>query len=204
MASIVAGTKYRGEFEERIKNILDELAKTRTSYYLLMRYTPLSAPATHKAPWMQPICSNRLWLAARYSASGPQHWTNTAKHRKGRSPRTTLPKVMVEPTTIAETLEILNNIKEKYEQHHNVAYTPEALEACVSLTDRYISDRNFPDKAIDAMDEAGSRVHITNIKVPEKIEALSTKSKTPPQRNSKQHAPRTLNVRLHSATRHNT
>jgi ATP-dependent Clp protease ATP-binding subunit ClpC len=79
---------------------------------------------------------------------------------------------MVEPTTSEETLTILNNIKSKYEEHHNVTYTDAALEACVKLTDRYISDRNFPDKAIDALDEAGSRVHITNIEVPEEIENL--------------------------------
>ncbi|MDE7370104.1 MAG: ATP-dependent Clp protease ATP-binding subunit, partial [Muribaculaceae bacterium] len=81
-------------------------------------------------------------------------------------------KVMVEPTPAEETLTILNNIKDKYESHHNVNYTPEALEACVKLTDRYLSDRNFPDKAIDALDEAGSRAHITNISVPEDIERL--------------------------------
>ena len=78
-------------------------------------------------------------------------------------------KVMVEPTSIEETLHILENIKERYEDHHNVIYTPEALEACVTLTNRYISDRHLPDKAIDALDEAGSRVHITNIVVPERI-----------------------------------
>ncbi len=81
-------------------------------------------------------------------------------------------KVMVEPTTPEETLQILNNIKEKYQDHHNVNYTDEALKACVSLTERYLSDRNFPDKAIDALDEAGSRAHITNIVVPEEIERL--------------------------------
>ena len=81
-------------------------------------------------------------------------------------------KVMVEPTTPEETRVILDNIREKYEAHHNVIYTPEALDACVSLTERYISDRNFPDKAIDAMDEAGSRVHVTNIAVPAAIEEL--------------------------------
>ncbi len=79
---------------------------------------------------------------------------------------------MVEPTSPEETLTILNNIKDKYEEHHNVNYTPEALEACVKLTDRYVSDRNFPDKAIDALDEAGSRVHVTNIVVPKEIEHM--------------------------------
>lgn len=80
--------------------------------------------------------------------------------------------VIVEPTSPEETLEILKQVKEKYEAHHNVNYTPDALEACVSLTERYVSDRNFPDKALDALDEAGSRVHITNIVVPEEIERL--------------------------------
>lgn len=79
-------------------------------------------------------------------------------------------KVIVEPTTAEETLQILKNIKEKYEDHHNVSYTDEALEACVKLSARYITDRNFPDKAIDALDEAGSRVHLTNINVPKEIE----------------------------------
>lgn len=77
---------------------------------------------------------------------------------------------MVEPTTADETLQILRNIKDKYEDHHNVNYTDAALEACVKLTDRYITDRNFPDKAIDALDEAGSRVHLTNVSVPKEIE----------------------------------
>lgn len=79
---------------------------------------------------------------------------------------------MVEPTSPDETLQILKNIKDRYEDHHNVSYTEEALKACVKLTDRYISDRNFPDKAIDALDEAGSRVHISNIVVPKEIEEL--------------------------------
>ena len=78
-------------------------------------------------------------------------------------------KVMVEPTSIEETLQILNNIKDKYEEHHSVAYTEEAIRACVTLTSRYITDRHLPDKAIDALDEVGSRVHLTNINVPEEI-----------------------------------
>jgi ATP-dependent Clp protease ATP-binding subunit ClpC len=78
-------------------------------------------------------------------------------------------KVLVEPTTVEETIQILNNIKERYEEHHMVSFTPEAIEACVKLTDRYISDRHLPDKAIDALDEVGSRVHITNINVPKEI-----------------------------------
>ena len=84
-------------------------------------------------------------------------------------------KIMVEPTTIDETIEILENIKHKYEDHHNVKYTEKAIEACVKLTDRYINDRNLPDKAIDALDEAGSRIHITNMDVPESIIELEDK-----------------------------
>lgn len=84
-------------------------------------------------------------------------------------------KVIVEPTSVEETIEILNNIKEKYEDHHNVDYTPEAIEACVKLTNRYMTERFLPDKAIDALDEAGSRVHITNIDVPKQILELEKK-----------------------------
>jgi len=84
-------------------------------------------------------------------------------------------KVLVEPTSVEETIEILENIKEKYEEHHNVTYTKEALEACVKLTNRYMTDRFLPDKAIDALDEAGSRVHIININVPKKILELEQK-----------------------------
>ena len=87
-------------------------------------------------------------------------------------------KIMVEPTTPEETLQILNNIKGRYEDHHNVTYTDDALEACVKLTDRYISDRNFPDKAIDALDEAGARVHVSNIIVPKEIESLEAQIET--------------------------
>ena len=86
-------------------------------------------------------------------------------------------KIMIEATSIKETIEILQNIKNKYEDHHNVKYTDEAIEACVKLTDRYINDRNLPDKAIDAMDEAGSRIHITNMDVPKEIIELEDQLK---------------------------
>jgi ATP-dependent Clp protease ATP-binding subunit ClpC len=83
--------------------------------------------------------------------------------------RETFSKIIVEPTSVEETITILNNIKNKYEDHHNVIYSQDAIEACVKLTDRYMSERFLPDKAIDALDEAGSRVHITNIEVPKKV-----------------------------------
>lgn len=173
MASIVAGTKYRGEFEERIKNILDELAKNPDVILFIDEIHTIVGAGNAQGSM---DAANMLKPALARGEIQCIGATTLDEYRKNIEKDGALErrfqKVMVEPTTIAETLEILNNIKEKYEQHHNVAYTPEALEACVSLTDRYISDRNFPDKAIDAMDEAGSRVHITNIKVPEKIEAL--------------------------------
>lgn len=99
---------------------------------------------------------------------------------------------MVEPTTPEETLQILNNIKDKYETHHNVSFTDDALKACVSLTERYVSDRNFPDKAIDALDEAGSRAHITNIMVPQEIEQLRRTSSRPELPSSPPPSHRTL------------
>lgn len=173
MASIVAGTKYRGEFEERIKNILDELAKNPDVILFIDEIHTIVGAGNAQGSM---DAANMLKPALARGEIQCIGATTLDEYRKNIEKDGALErrfqKVMVEPTTIAETLEILNNIKEKYEQHHNVAYTPEALEACVSLTDRYISDRNFPDKAIDAMDEAGSRVHITNIKVPEKIETL--------------------------------
>lgn len=173
MASIVAGTKYRGEFEERIKNILYELAKNPDVILFIDEIHTIVGAGNAQGSM---DAANMLKPALARGEIQCIGATTLDEYRKNIEKDGALErrfqKVMVEPTTIAETLEILNNIKEKYEQHHNVAYTPEALEACVSLTDRYISDRNFPDKAIDAMDEAGSRVHITNIKVPEKIEAL--------------------------------
>lgn len=173
MASIVAGTKYRGEFEERIKNILDELAKNPDVILFIDEIHTIVGAGNAQGSM---DAANMLKPALARGEIQCIGATTLDEYRKNIEKDGALErrfqKVMVEPTTIAETLEILNNIKEKYEQHHSVVYTPEALEACVSLTDRYISDRNFPDKAIDAMDEAGSRVHITNIKVPEKIEAL--------------------------------
>ena len=173
MASIVAGTKYRGEFEERIKNVLDELAKSPNVILFIDEIHTIVGAGNAQGSM---DAANMLKPALARGEIQCIGATTLDEYRKNIEKDGALErrfqKVMVEPTTAAETLEILNNIKDKYEQHHNVTYTPEALEACVSLTDRYISDRNFPDKAIDAMDEAGSRVHITNIKVPEQIENL--------------------------------
>jgi ATP-dependent Clp protease ATP-binding subunit ClpC len=173
MASIVAGTKYRGEFEERIKGILNELSKNK-DIILFIDEMHTIVGAGNATGSMD--AANLLKPALARGEIQCIGATTLDEYRKNIEKDGALErrfqKVMIEPTTAEQTLCILNNIKDKYEAHHNVTYTPEAIEACVKLTDRYISDRNFPDKAIDAMDEAGSRVHITNIIVPHEIESL--------------------------------
>lgn len=178
MASIVAGTKYRGQFEERIQGILGELRKNK-DIILFIDEIHTIVGAGNAAGSMD--AANLLKPALARGEVQCIGATTLDEYRKNIEKDGALErrfqKVMVEPTSADETLIILNRIKDKYEAHHNVNYTPEALEACVSLTGRYLSDRNFPDKAIDAMDEAGSRVHITNITVPEEIEKLEAEIK---------------------------
>lgn len=173
MASIVAGTKYRGEFEERIKAILTELSKNKDVILFIDEIHTIvgagNAQGSMDAANMLKPALARGELQCIGATTLDEYRVNIEKD--GALERR-FQKVMVEPTTAEQTLVILNNIKPKYEEHHNVVYTDGALEACVKLTDRYISDRNFPDKAIDALDEAGARAHITNISVPEEIENL--------------------------------
>ena len=173
MASLVAGTKYRGQFEERVKGILDELAKNK-DIILFIDELHTIVGAGNAAGSMD--AANLLKPALARGEIQCIGATTLDEYRKNIENDGALErrfqKVMVEPTTPEETRVILDNIREKYEAHHNVIYTSEALDACVSLTERYISDRNLPDKAIDAMDEAGSRVHVTNIAVPAAIEEL--------------------------------
>ena len=173
MASIVAGTKYRGEFEERIKAILTELSKNKDVILFIDEIHTIvgagNAQGSMDAANMLKPALARGELQCIGATTLDEYRVNIEKD--GALERR-FQKVMVEPTTAEETLTILNNIKQKYEEHHNVVYTDEALQACVKLTDRYVSDRNFPDKAIDALDEAGARAHITNIAVPEEIENL--------------------------------
>ena len=171
MASVVAGTKYRGQFEERIRSIINELQKNPNVILFIDEiHTIVGAGAA--AGSMD--AANMLKPALARGEIQCIGATTLDEYRKNIEKDGALErrfqKVIVEPTTAEETLQILKNIKERYEDHHNVTYTEEALEACVKLSDRYITDRNFPDKAIDALDEAGSRVHLTNINVPKEIE----------------------------------
>ena len=173
VGSIVAGTKYRGQFEERMKAILNELSKNPDIILFIDEIHTIvgagGATGTLDAANMLKPALARGSLQCIGATTLDEYRKNIEKD--GALERR-FQKIMVEPTTPEETLQILQNIKERYEDHHNVTYTDDALEACVKLTARYISDRNFPDKAIDALDEAGSRVHITNIVVPKEIEEL--------------------------------
>ena len=173
MASIVAGTKYRGQFEERIKAILNELSKNPDVILFIDEIHTIvgagGAPGSLDA-------ANMLKPALARGEIQCVGATTLDEYRKSIEKDGALErrfqKVMVDPTTADETLQILENIQDRYEYHHNVRYTPEAIKACVHLTDRYITDRCFPDKAIDALDEAGSRVHIGTVSVPPEIERL--------------------------------
>ena len=171
MASVVAGTKYRGQFEERIRSLIHELKKNPNVILFIDEiHTIVGAGAA--AGSMD--AANMLKPALARGEIQCIGATTLDEYRKNIETDGALErrfqKVVVEPTTAAETLQILKNIKSKYEDHHNVTYTDEALEACVKLSGRYVTDRNFPDKAIDAMDEAGARVHLTNISVPKEME----------------------------------
>ena len=171
MAAVVAGTKYRGQFEERIRSILTELERNPNVILFIDEIHTIigagSAPGSMDA-------ANILKPALARGEVQCIGATTTDEYRKSIEKDGALErrfqKVLVEPTTPEETLQILQNIKDRYEEHHTVTYTPEALKACVKLTERYVTDRCFPDKAIDALDEAGSRVHITNMPVSKEIE----------------------------------
>ena len=173
MASVVAGTKYRGQFEERMRSIILELQKNPDIIVFIDEIHTLvgagaAAGSMDAANMLKPALSR-----GEFQCIGA---TTTDEFRKSIEKDGALDrrfqKVIIEPTSKEETLQILNNLKDRYEEHHNITYTPEALEACVRLTDRYVTERSFPDKAIDAMDEAGSRVHIQEIPVPEEITQL--------------------------------
>ena len=171
MTAVVAGTKYRGQFEERIRSILNELKKNPNIILFIDEIHTIvgagSAVGSMDAANMLKPALARGEIQCIGATTLDEYRQNIEKD--GALERR-FQKVIVEPTTPEETIQILQNIKEKYEDHHNVNYTDAALEACVKLTERYITDRNFPDKAIDALDEAGSRVHLINITAPKEIE----------------------------------
>ncbi|WP_298394006.1 ATP-dependent Clp protease ATP-binding subunit [Flavobacterium sp.] len=170
LASLVAGTKYRGQFEERMKAVMNELEKNDDIILFIDEIHTIvgAGGATGSLD-----ASNMFKPALARGEIQCIGATTLDEYRqyieKDGALERRFQKVIVEPTSVEETITILNNIKNKYEDHHSVTYTQEAIEACVKLTDRYMSERFLPDKAIDALDEAGSRVHITNIDVPKQI-----------------------------------
>jgi ATP-dependent Clp protease ATP-binding subunit ClpC len=170
LASIVAGTKYRGQFEERMKAILNELTKNPAIILFIDEIHTIvgaggATGSLDAANMLKPALAR-----GEIQCIGATTLDEYRQHiEKDGALERRFQKVMVDPTTMEETIDILKNIKERYEEHHNVTYTDDAIDACVKLTQRYISDRHLPDKAIDALDEAGSRVHISNIVVPDQI-----------------------------------
>ncbi|KEY18076.1 ATP-dependent Clp protease ATP-binding subunit [Kaistella antarctica] len=176
LASLVAGTKYRGQFEERMKAIMTELEKNRDVILFIDELHTIVGAGSSTGSL---DASNMFKPALARGEIQCIGATTLDEYRqyieKDGALERRFQKVMVEPTTVEETVQILNQIKDKYEDHHNVTYTDEAIQACVNLTARYITDRFLPDKAIDAMDEAGSRVYIKNMKVPTEIIEHETK-----------------------------
>ena len=171
MAAVVAGTKYRGQFEERLRSIIQELKKNPDIILFIDEIHTIigagSAPGSMDAANMLKPALSRGEVQCIGATTVDEYRKSIEKD--GALERR-FQKILVEPTTSDETLEILKNIKDRYEDHHNVTYTDDALKACVTLAQRYITDRAFPDKAIDVMDEAGSRTHLSNLSVPKEIE----------------------------------
>ncbi len=176
LASVVAGTKYRGQFEERIKSILSELEKNPDIILFIDEIHTIVGAGNANGSL---DASNMLKPALARGELQCIGATTLDEYRqyieKDGALERRFQKVLVEPTSPEETIEILKNIKDKYEEHHYVKYDDDAIEACVKLTERYVSDRCLPDKAIDALDEAGSRVHISNISVPLKLVELEAR-----------------------------
>jgi ATP-dependent Clp protease ATP-binding subunit ClpC len=176
LASLVAGTKYRGQFEERLKAVMQEIEKNPEIILFIDEIHTIigaggASGSLDAANMFKPALAR-----GEMQAIGATTLDEYRQHiEKDGALVRRFQKVLIEPTTEEETIQILNNIKERYEAHHSVTYTDEAVEACVKLTERYITDRHLPDKAIDALDEVGSRVHITNINVPSEIVEIEGK-----------------------------
>lgn len=176
LASLVAGTKYRGQFEERMKAVMNELEKSPDVILFIDEIHTIVGAGGASGSMDASNMFKPALARGEIQCIGATTLDEYRQHiEKDGALERRFQKVIVDPTTPEETIEILNNIKERYEEHHNVNYTSEALEACVSLTNRYMTDRYLPDKAIDALDEVGSRVHITNINVPDVIVDLEKK-----------------------------
>ena len=173
LASLVAGTKYRGQFEERMKAVMNELEKNDDVILFIDEIHTIVGAGGATGSLDASNMFKPALARGEIQCVGATTLDEYRQHiEKDGALERRFQKVIIEPTSMEETIEILNNIKNKYEEHHNVDYTEEAILACVKLTSRYMSDRFLPDKAIDALDEAGSRVHITNIDVPEQIVEL--------------------------------
>ena len=176
LAALVAGTKYRGQFEERMKGVIGELEKNPDiilfidEIHTLVGAGGASGSLDASNMFKPALAKGELQCIGATTLDEYRQYIEKDGALERR-----FQKVMVDPTSINETIEILNNIKIKYEEHHNVTYTDDAIKACVILSDRYMNDRFLPDKAIDALDEAGSRVHITNIETPEHVTKLEKK-----------------------------
>ena len=186
LASLVAGTKYRGQFEERMKALMNELEKNEDIILFIDEIHTIvgagGATGSLDASNMLKPALARGEIQCIGATTLDEFRTNIEKD--GALERR-FQKVIIEPTSVDETIQILHNIKDKYEEHHHVDYTNDAIEACVKLTNRYMTDRYLPDKAIDALDEAGSRIHITNIVVPQQVLALETELESVRDRKTK-------------------
>lgn len=176
VASLVAGTKYRGQFEERMKAVMNELEKSPDVILFIDEIHTIVGAGGASGSLDASNMFKPALARGEIQCVGATTLDEYRQHiEKDGALERRFQKVLVEPTTLDETIQILNNIKDKYEEHHSVSYTPEAIEACVKLTSRYITDRHLPDKAIDALDEVGSRVHLNNINVPQEIVDIEQK-----------------------------
>ena len=176
LAALVAGTKYRGQFEERMKGIISELEKNPDIILFIDEIHTLVGAGGASGSLDASNMFKPALARGELQCIGATTLDEFRQHiEKDGALERRFQKIVVDPTSIDETIEILSNIKVKYEEHHNVIFTDEAIKSCVILTDRYMNDRFLPDKAIDALDEAGSRIHITNIKIPQSITELEEK-----------------------------